>query len=168
MILTKDDILSLLSTTPPLVENLVDVETQVQPNGVDLSLSSAARFEGRGAIDYDNRQRVLPDPAPLPFDGDGWLEMAPGCYLVTYNETVNLPADVMAIGRPRSSMLRAGATVETAVWDAGYRGRSQSLLTVHNPAGLRLTRNARVVQLVFFRLSQETDGYTGMYQGENL
>ena len=59
----------------------------------------------------------------------------------------------MALGRPRSSLLRSGVALHTAVWDAGYRGRSQSLLTVHHPEGFRLQRDARLAQLVFFRLS---------------
>ena len=55
----------------------------------------------------------------------------------------------MALGRPRSSLLRCGASLHTAVWDAGYRGRSQSLLVVHHPAGLRLGRDARVAHWRF-------------------
>ena len=31
-----------------------------------------------------------------------------------------------------------------------------------------LQRNARIVQLVFLQLSQETEGYRGAYQGENI
>jgi dUTP pyrophosphatase len=73
----------------------------------------------------------------------------------------------MALAMPRSSLLRCGVTVHTAVWDAGYSGRSQSLMVVYNPRGFRLQRNARIVQLVFFRLTQETEGYQGIYQGEN-
>ncbi|HLB27762.1 MAG TPA: deoxyuridine 5'-triphosphate nucleotidohydrolase, partial [Dehalococcoidales bacterium] len=72
------------------------------------------------------------------------------------------------LGRPRSSLLRCGVTVNTAVWDAGYSGRSQSLLVVYNPLGFRLQKDARVVQLVFFRLTGETEGYKGAYQGENI
>jgi len=74
----------------------------------------------------------------------------------------------MALGRPRSSLLRCGVTVGTAVWDAGYEGRSQSLLVVYNPRGFRLQKNARVAQLIFMRLSGKTEGYKGAYQGENI
>ena len=75
----------------------------------------------------------------------------------------------MALGRPRSTLLRSGLDVGTAVWDAGYRGRSQCLLTVNNPSGFRLGKNASILQLVFFRLAGTADqGYGGAYQGENL
>ncbi|MEZ4496947.1 MAG: deoxyuridine 5'-triphosphate nucleotidohydrolase, partial [Thermomicrobiales bacterium] len=69
---------------------------------------------------------------------------------------------------PRSSIARSGAAIHTAVWDAGYSGRSTSLLHVINPDGLRLQRNARVTQLVFMTLSETTEhGYAGIYQNEN-
>jgi len=93
----------------------------------------------------------------------------PGHYLVTFNEVVSLPRWLMALGRPRSSLLRMGVSLHTAVWDAGYGGRSQALLVVHNVAGFRLQRDARIAQLVFFPLSAPDDrGYDGGYQGENL
>ncbi|HDD64086.1 MAG TPA: deoxyuridine 5'-triphosphate nucleotidohydrolase, partial [Thermoprotei archaeon] len=61
------------------------------------------------------------------------------------------------------------ATVETAVWDPGYRGRSYSLLIVYNEEGIRLKRNARLVQLVFIKVMGDTGGgYKGTYQFEGL
>ena len=74
----------------------------------------------------------------------------------------------MALARPRSSLLRCGVSVGTAVWDAGYSGRSQSLLVVYNTRGFRVQKNARIVQLVFLWLSRETTGYQGVYQHENI
>jgi dUTP pyrophosphatase len=59
--------------------------------------------------------------------------------------------------------------MSTAVWDAGYSGRSTALLIVENPVGMRLERYARLLQLVFFTLNAPTArGYDGAYQGENL
>ena len=105
---------------------------------------------------------------PLDFDGDGFLNLAAGVYMVTYNEIVHLPKNIMALGRPRSSLLRCGVNVGTAVWDAGYEGRSQSLLMVHNPKGFRVQQNARITQLVFMELTGESEGYNGVYQRENI
>jgi dUTP pyrophosphatase len=74
----------------------------------------------------------------------------------------------MAFGRPRSSLLRCGAAIHTAVWDAGYRGRSEALLVVVAHEGVRLAPGARVLQLVFVRLEAATRAYSGAYQGENV
>jgi len=116
----------------------------------------------------DNRERVVSWLSPMSFNTIDYLDLVAGIYLITYNEIVHLPKDIMALGRPRSSLLRCGVGVGTAVWDAGYEGRSQSLLIVHNTAGFRVQKNARITQLVFFRLSGESEGYRGIYQGENI
>ena len=167
-VLDADTIKRYLSISPPLVQGLIDQDVQTQSNGIDLTLREVREFRGPGHLDFSNKHRVLPSTSLIDFDPDGWVSLNPGSYLVSFNEVVNLPLSLMALGKPRSSLLRMGATVETAVWDAGYRGRSQCLLVVHNQQGLRLARNARILQLVFFRLGSETEGYSGAYQGENI
>ena len=167
-VLAKDDIRKLVQAQPPLVEGWLNLEEQLQPNGFDLTLRDVAMLQTAGAIPVDNRQRQVSTLAPLVFDSLGYIDLIPGPYLITYNEVVHLPKNVMALAAHRSSLLRCGVTVGTAVWDAGYEGRSQSLLVVHNPLGFRLQKNARIIQLVFFQLSQETEGYKGKYQGENI
>ncbi|MFC1958033.1 deoxyuridine 5'-triphosphate nucleotidohydrolase [Chloroflexota bacterium] len=166
-VLSKQDIHKLIEHEPPLVESYIDLETQVQPNGFDLTLREVAMLQTPGRITASNSQRLVSDLAPLVFDGLGFINLIPGAYTITYNEIVNLPKNIMALGRPRSSLLRCGVTIGTAVWDAGYSGRSQSLMVVYNAQGLRLERNARVTQLIFFQLTGETDGYQGTYQREN-
>ena len=121
-----------------------------------------------GQIAVSNSERKVSELAPLEFDEDGFIELEPGIYSIVYNEIVHLPENVMALARPRSSLLRCGVTVGTAVWDAGYSGRSESLLTFHNPQGFRVQKDARVVQLVFFYLTGKTEGYSGTYQYENI
>ena len=152
-----------------VVTDMVDPEVQVQMCGVDLTLRSVERFLTPGAVDYDNKEREVSKTEEIAFDGAGWVSLEAGCYLVTFNEAVSIPKTITALARPRSSLLRSGATVETALWDPGYRGRSQSLLVVYNPGGLRLKRNARLIQLAFYRLSSMAEkGYEGAYQNENL
>ena len=167
-ILSRADIQRLLKNEPPLIEGLVNPEEQIQPNGVDLTLREVAMLQSPGKIAVANSQRVVSDLSPLVFDGLGFIDLVPGVYSITYNEIVHMPNDVMALATPRSSLLRCGVTVNTAVWDAGYSGRSQSLMVVYNPQGFRVQRNARIIQLVFLQLSGETEGYQGAYQGENI
>ncbi len=167
-ILSKHDILNLIHQTPPLIEDYVKLEDQLQPNGFDLTLREIALTQSWGRIGASNSQRMIPDVAPLVFDGLGFMDLIPGAYVITFNEIVNLPKNVMALGAPRSSLLRCGVTVHMAVWDAGYSGRSRSLMLVYNSQGFRVQKNARIAQLVFFQLASETEGYSGAYQGENI
>ncbi len=167
-VLSRQDILSRLNQPPPLVECWVNLEEQVQANGFDLTVRDVARFETCGRITVANSQRLISDLAPLVFDGLGFIDLMPGAYTVTYNEIFHLPRNLVALATPRSSLLRCGVSVHTAVWDAGYSGRSQSLMVVYNPRGFRLERNARIVQLIFLPLARETEGYQGVYQRENM
>ncbi len=167
--LHREEISRLIYGVPPLIEDYVDLEIQLQPNGFDLSVREVARFGTPGQLGASNESRVLSEVEPVAFDEDDWISLTQGPYLVTFNEIVSLPGDVMALGRPRSSLLRSGVSLHTAVWDAGYRGRSQSLLTVHHADGFRLQRDARLAQLVFFRLATPpAEGYRGRYQREGL
>ncbi|KAF5422869.1 MAG: dUTP pyrophosphatase [Candidatus Methanocomedens sp.] len=167
-ILSKQELTAALNTQPPLVEQMIDPAVQTQPNGIEMTLQSVHSLQGPGSVAFDNSERKLPDTEPLEFDSDGWLHLGPGIYKIIYNEVVNIPDGLAAIARARSSLLRCGIALETAVWDAGYSGRSESLLVVHNPEGFRLKRDARVVQLIFFRLSSDVrEGYSGIYQNEN-
>ena len=168
-VLAGDEIRTLLRATPPLVEGILDAEEQMQPNGIDMTLKEIALFSSSGSIGFRNEARVLSVTSPLVFNGLGAIDLLPGCYLITYNEIVNLPNDIIALAFPRSSLLRCGVSIHTAVWDAGYSGRAQSLMVVHHPHGFRLYQNARVIQLIFFRLGHEVDhGYRGIFLGENI
>ncbi len=152
---------------PPLVEDMVSLEEQLQPCGLDLTLNRVDAMTSAGRLGRQPDDRVLPDYVTREFDSDGWLHLPPGPYLVTLNEIVNVPMDMMALASPRSTLGRSGISAHTSVWDPGYRGRSQVLLTVHNRDGFDVQRDARLIQLVWFRLVNPTgEGYRGRYQGE--
>ena len=167
--LNREEIARLIAGDSPLVAGYVDLAAQLQPNGFDLSVGEVARFATPGQLGGSDADRVLSDTEPMPFDGEGWLPLGAGPYLITFNEVVNLPRDLMALGRPRSSLLRSGVALHTAVWDAGYRGRSQSLLTVHHLGGFRLQRNSRVAQTGVLPPGYATGaGLPGAVSGEGL
>ncbi len=168
-VLTREDILGLLQGTPSIVAEAVNLEEQLQPNGIDLTVREISSFSSRGNLTAGNEGREISRVTPLAFDAQGGVDLVPGAYLVTFNEIVALPADIMALGRPRSSLNRCGVSLHSAAWDAGYTGRSQSLIVVYNSHGFRLHKNARVMQLVFFHTSRRVgQGYSGKYQGENI
>jgi dUTP pyrophosphatase len=167
-VLSGNDIRRLIKQQPPLIEGWVNLDEQVQPNGFELTLRDVSRYLSAGQIALTNQDRRLSNISPLAFDDNGFIMLTAGAYLITYNEIVNLPKNIMALGRPRSSLYRCGVGVGMAVWDAGYHGRSQSMLTVYNPQGFRVQQNARVAQLVFLEMTNDSEGYKGIYQGENM
>ncbi len=167
VVLNRAEIRGLIVAERPLVGGCVDLERQLQPNGIDLTLESVWGFAGQGQVGVGDDERMVPERAELRPGQDAYYELTPGSYVVKLNETVDLPRDLMALGRPRSTLLRCGVAIHTAVWDAGYRGRSEALLVVYNPVGFRVRQSARILQLVFLRLSPTTR-YSGRFQGENL
>jgi dUTP pyrophosphatase len=151
-----------------LVRSAIDAGEQLQVNGFELTAARVEEYIGPGRLGFSNADRQLPGYRVLGWGDDGWLFLPPGCYKIVFNEVVALPKDLCAIARPRSSLLRMGVTVETAVWDAGYKGRSEAMLVVHNRLGFHLRKDARVVQLVFLRLGSAQEGYKGRYMNENI
>ena len=163
-VLSREELRAALAVDPPLVED-IDPDLQLQPNGIDIRVDRVARLASRGTLGVAAREPA--ERAEVAPDQDGWWDLAAGAYVVGYRERVNLPNDVMAFARPRSSLLRSGVAIHTAVWDAGYSGRGEGLLSVLNPAGYRLQRGSRVVQLVFIRLgAAAAEGYRGRYRDE--
>ena len=145
-----------------------DEAKQRQPAGYDFSVRSIARFNGPATLDFTNEKRQLPELEELAWPADSSpIELAPGGYLVTYNETVSVPEHSAGILLPRSSLMRCGATLHSALWDPGYVGKGQGLMTVYNT--LRLHRDARIAQFILIAIEGQVESlYSGQYQGENL
>ena len=168
-LLDRDSISALILGASPLITNLTDLEEQLQPNGIDLTLMEVRELTSSGSIGKDSQQRILSDGKIVAFDKHGWVRLSQGSYLITFNEICNLPLDLMALGKPRSSLLRSGVTINTAIWDAGYKGRSQSLLTIFNPNGFEIQQDSRLMQLIFVRLEKLASmGYQGRFLNENI
>ncbi|MEW6036348.1 MAG: deoxyuridine 5'-triphosphate nucleotidohydrolase [Candidatus Micrarchaeota archaeon] len=141
--------------------------SQFQPCGIDITLKEVYRFKSAGLIDFDNKERKISDVEPIAFQSDR-VSLAPGAYKVIFNEYVRIPKNVGGLCLPRSSLLRCGVTLECAVWDPGYEGRSEALLVVRNEHGITFKKNAKIGQMVFLRLAEDSSStYEGRYKGEN-
>jgi dUTP pyrophosphatase len=156
-----------------LITNYCDLEIQLTPNGFDLTAARIYQFSQSGALDFSNQERKIPESCELapekekPEDKFGWWFLAPGIYKVVTNEKVKLPLDLIGVAFPRSSLLRMGAFTQTGVWDAGFEGKSEFVLVVTNPLGMKLKQNARLVQLLFTKITETETGYNGIYQNKS-
>jgi dUTP pyrophosphatase len=170
MILNREELKEAVENG--LIENYPHLETQLTPNGFDLTAKEIHRFKDGGKLDFSNSEREIPDTEriePVKKDeGDdyGWWDLEPGVYKIVTNEIVDLPNDLVGFAFPRSSLLRMGCTIENGVWDGGYRGRSEFMLKVDNSEGVEIKENARVNHIVFHKMEETEDGYDGIYQEE--
>ena len=148
------------------VRDTVDFPAQIQGVGMELTVKSILAFGDRGTIGFDNKDRELPRTFELPWDRYTHDRLLfPGVYLLNLNEKVSVPIDKIGLAIPRSSLLRMGCTLGTAVWDPGYVGHGQVLLQVLNSFGLVLKQDARILQLLFADLESEAvQLYDGIYQ----
>lgn len=152
-----------------LIENYIDLDKQLTPNGFDLSVSRIFEFKACGCLDFSNKERLIPDTAEIlpqkasSEDKFGWWQLGKGAYKVRTNETVNLPNDLIALAFSRTSVLRIGAFTQHGVWDAGFSGCGEFILVVENQQGIKIKQNARVAQLVFLNID-ETESYKGIYK----
>jgi dUTP pyrophosphatase len=169
MVLNREEIEKLIKQDA-LVEDFCNLDIQLTPNGFDLTAGSVSEFVDSGALDFSNKERFIPQTKEIclkkkdPQDKFGWWNLKRGAYKVRTNENLNLPNDLVVVASSRSSLLRMGAFTQTAVWDAGFRGRSEFVLVVENPQGIRLKQNARVVQAIFIRINKTERGYQGIYR----
>jgi deoxycytidine triphosphate deaminase len=147
-----------------LADRLGDLhESQVQPNGVDLTLGAVFEQTGTGRIERGDK--TVGDRRELDPDEDGFYHLEPGGYIVRYAEPIAIPEDHVGFLYPRSSLLRNSCMLDTAVWDAGYEGRGEGLLEVHHE--IELQAGARIAQLTLAAADHEGT-YDGSYQRENL
>jgi len=137
-------------------------EEQLQPNGVDLTAAKVYEQTAPGRIGRDDKEIGERDEIePV----DGAFELDPGAYIVQYGERIRVPEGHVGFVLPRSSLMRNSCMLHTAVWDAGYEGRSEGLLEVHHEVSIE--RGARFAQFVLAAADHEGT-YGGDYQGERL
>lgn len=164
MILNKKQIEELILKSPPMITGYVDLETQLQPSGLDLTAGIVRQFESAGEIDFDNSQRQLSRLFEYPFFQDDhrtFLEQ--GVYSIIVNEKFRIPTHITAFTTSRSSVQSCGAFVPRGFFDPGFIGDGRVMLVVPNKHGIWLRPNARICQMEFHSID-ETEAYNGIYQ----
>jgi dUTP pyrophosphatase len=142
-------------------------EDQVDCSGLKLHIDKIFSFSSRGGVYRDSKK--LPEVEEVKPDEKGLYSLPPGAYRIRYKEIVKVPENAIALAIPRSTLLRNGATIFTAVWDPGYEGRGEGLLVVFNPFGIEIEHGAQVAQLVYIALDRVTKFvYRGTYFRENM
>ena len=145
------------------------VSKQVQPAGVDLTLSELYDISELSTFELlgDDRVHRNRDEVSMVRHGDQTMyEVDEGWYLARYNEVVDIPDNVVGFVWPRSTLMRNGVMVTSAVWDPGYKG--QGFGGLYTPGRTLLGNGERIAQIVFMEVRNSTGTYDGEYQGEGL
>ena len=86
-------------------------------------------------------------------------------FLVKTIEKVNLPHNIAAILRPRSTLQRCGVALFTAAVSPGYSGELTFGICNLGKNNFRLEIGARIVHILFFDTSENISSYRGQWQG---
>ncbi len=154
-----------MALSPLLIKQILNVPDEIlDTSGIKLHLWKIYVFKGNGLLGI--RHRRLPEYEELEPKDNEYYHLPTGAYVVRYKEYVRIPEHCIGIVLPRSSLLRMGATIYSAVWDPGYEGQGIGLLAVFNPYGLDLLKNSHIAQLVLFKVEGKPRIYQGVYKGE--
>lgn len=148
-------------------------EKQYQPGGLDLRLGKIETFKTDkkyyGIIDGD---KIIPEREELRMNAlsvNGELKnvysLRPGVpYIATVQHKIKIDKESLQFYRPRSTLLRCGTHVMTAVGDNGYFGSLSFLIINYLPVDFVITKGERFAQLVDMRVDGAINEYDGDYQ----
>jgi deoxycytidine triphosphate deaminase len=149
-----------------LVKKIISVDSgeQKQPAGFDVTVSNIQSFPQSwftlGIEKGENSVLVQ-----VPVSDNSYFDLSPGAYFVELNEITTIPPDAIGILLPRSTLLRNGLDVRTALFDPGYSGQPKVMLVCHRP--VRIQKFSRIGQLIILKSDREfSSKYSGRYQGE--
>jgi len=92
-----------------------------------------------------------------------WI-LAPGVYSLTFHQGCSLPNHIKAEIVHRSSLLRMGVEIKSAVYDPGFKvERMGAVMIVHNMVSIEY--GARVAQILM-ATTEEAVKYNGQWQGQ--
>ncbi|MFH1325324.1 MAG: hypothetical protein ABIH49_00955 [archaeon] len=150
-----------------LVENLSQRELE-NPEGTGFDLRVGEIFTiNDGEAFLGETERFTPETTSIAKYGSSQgIILQPGDFvLVKTIEKVNLPSDVGAIFRPRSTLYRSGVSLDTAAASPGYSGQLVFGMCNLGKNNLKLEMGARIVHILFFKTSENFSAYRGQWQG---
>lgn len=144
-------------------------DEQFTENGVDLRLKKLYLPENisRGVFGITKGQKMIPDLVEIPPLDGAYLLNPEKKYYINCGH-IDIPKDCVQFYYPRSTLMRAGLELYSAVGDAGYSGDLIFAVKVSGVASVVIEQNERIVQAVTHKLTSQTKGYDGDYQNNKI
>lgn len=151
-------------------------ENQYQPAGIDLTLDSIQELIDNNLHLYGLFEdiKILPqqkkvDTTTVQVKGSlrKVYTLEPHKpYIATTKEKINIDNHSAQFYLPRSSLLRAGVDVRTALGDPGFNGHLNFLIINHYDTPFMIEKGARFAQLVDIQCEDVEKLYDGDYNEE--
>jgi len=147
-------------------EGLLENYEEGSIGGAGVDLRVAKFYELKTPAKLLKGERVLPEVEEI--EGKQ-VTLQPQHYvLVETMEKVNMPDDLAAWMRQRSTLQRCGVSLETALIDPGYHGTLTFGMKNNSDRDFVIEKGARVGQIIFEEVKGESKRYEGRYQGGNV
>lgn len=155
----------------PLIEGLGQDQIEgIEGTTADLRLGAVYRPVGKARLMRGTRvtpkiEKVM-DIAESP---DGVYRISGGEYLLFQTvEQVNLPRDLFAYIRPRTTLIRSGIPLETAFISPNYQGRLTVGMKHQGANDVEIQMGFRILCIAFFPIEGEAVPYRGVWQGDRV
>ena len=151
-----------------LVEGLSERElTNPEGSGFDLRLGEVYRIVGEGFL--GEVERKTPDSELVESYKEGEkrsITFKPGdFYLVKTIESFNMPQDLTANFKPRTTTFRSGLFLRTGNVAPGYKGPVTFGMKNEGPSEITIEMGARFVHVQFEEVKGGGSMYRGQWQG---
>lgn len=152
-----------------LVTNLSEREMK-DPEGCvfDLRLEKVFSLHGRAFLGIDERETPeLKEEASFDSKKRTSFVFNPGKYYLTKTiEEVNLPKNIAAVFKPRSTTFRSGLAVRTGLANPGYHGPLFFSVINEGNVPVEVELGARYVSIYFQEVKgKPVHAYRGQWQG---
>ena len=157
--------------TKPLIENIGQDQIEgIEGTTVDLRLGAIFRPVGAARLMRDSR--VTPEiekVMDIEESPDGIYRVTNGEYLLFQTiEQTNLPGDMFAYIRPRTTLIRSGVPLETAFISPNYQGRLTVGMKHQGPGDVEIQMGFRILCIAFFPIDGNAVPYRGVWQGDRV
>lgn len=152
-----------------LVTNLSERELN-NPEGCvfDLRLEKVYLLKGKGFLGIDERETpdLVEEASYNPKKKTSFI-FRPGKYYLTKTiEEVNLPENIAAVFKPRTTTYRSGLVLRTGIANPGYCGPLYFTAKNEGPSNFKIELGARYVQVYFHEVrGRAVHTYRGQWQG---
>lgn len=151
-----------------LVTHLSERElTNPEGAGFDLRLGEVHKISGKAFLGVDERETPKVR-AVVSYDAKkkNKITVKPGdFYLISTIEEVNLPQDITANFKPRTTTFRSGLNIRTGNVAPGYQGKLTFAMKNEGPVPVTLEMGCRIVHVQFSWVDGGGSMYRGQWQG---
>lgn len=125
-------------------------EDCIQPNASEVRAGKILKVDLNTPFEISDEHKIMREVTEVPLDEEGYWNLDEGVYEVVYNFDEMYIADGESgwiVGR--SSFGRCGITLESSLFDSGFRSKTAAgRLIVRGNGGCRIKYNTRIGQFI--------------------